>query len=81
MICVFWHENKQSWKVSSKSVTMREQLGSMVTDLVLSVNFACTDFTHVSMFHNKNEFWPFNQVKLKLVVKQYNTIKYQKLIS
>ena len=32
MICVFWHENKQSWKVSSKSVTMREQLGSMVTE-------------------------------------------------
>ena len=32
MICVFWHENKQSWKVSSKSVTMREQLGSMATE-------------------------------------------------
>ena len=30
MIYVFWYENKQTWKVSLKSETMRERLGSIV---------------------------------------------------
>ena len=35
----------------------------------LKCKLSCTYFTHVSMFNNKDKFWPIDIVKLKLVEK------------